>query len=292
MNDFLKLTHFIKVLNNRTNGFITAKRLKFKLQQILNLNISSGIIQSYRKKFLGMNYRRSRFKPKIFTQQEKEGRLLFAINMRNKISQNPTFISKLLFTDETTVKIGTSSIYHHRRPNNRPGVVGYKPSFCKNLNIWAGVTSTSATLPAIFSQTLNSHGFVSIIEEFLCPFIYEHEGCYVIQDNSRVHDSFVSKAALASNGVNLIRLPPYSPDINIIELLWHDLKHYVRAKPCFTYYEARHRVKKFFRYKLTPDKLLNYVNHFVNALDEANSEKALNRHRAAIQRQKKKSKKP
>ena len=71
MNDFLKLTHFIKVLNNRTNGFITAKRLKFKLQQILNLNISSGIIQSYRKKFLGMNYRRSRFKTKIFTQRKR-----------------------------------------------------------------------------------------------------------------------------------------------------------------------------------------------------------------------------
>jgi len=118
-----------------------------------------------------MNYRRSRFKPKIFTQQEKEGRLLFAINMRNKISQDPTFISKLLFTDETTVKIGTSSIYHHRRPKSRPGVVGYKTGFCKNLNLWAGVTSSSATPPAIFSQTLNSHGFISIIEGFLCPFI-------------------------------------------------------------------------------------------------------------------------
>jgi len=117
----------------------------------LNLNISSGRIQYYRQKFLCMNYRRSRFKPKIFTQQEKEVRLLFAINMRNKISQDPTFISKLLFTDETTVKIGTSSIYHHRRPKSRPGVVGYKPGFCKNLNLWAGVTSSSATPPAIFN---------------------------------------------------------------------------------------------------------------------------------------------
>ncbi len=90
----------------------------------------------------------------------------------------------------------------------------------------------------------------------------------MIQDNSRVHNSHVSKAAIATNGVNLIRLPPYSPDLNIIELVWHDLKHYVRLKPCFTYYEAKHRVKKFFRYKLTPNKLFNYVNHFVNALAE------------------------
>jgi len=78
-----------------------------------------------------MNLRRSRFKPKIFTEQEKENRLLWATNMRNRIRQDPTFFSKLLFTDETTVKIGTSPIYHHRRPSNRPRVAGYKPGFCK-----------------------------------------------------------------------------------------------------------------------------------------------------------------
>jgi len=57
-----------------------------------------------------MNFRRSRFKPKIFTQQEKEARLLFAINMRSRIRHDPSFISKLLFTDESTVKIGTSGL--------------------------------------------------------------------------------------------------------------------------------------------------------------------------------------
>jgi len=69
-----------------------------------------------------------------------------------------------------------------RKFKSRPGVVGYKPGFCTNLNLWAGVTSSSATPPAIFSQTLNSHGFISIIEGFLCPFVDDHEDCYVIQD--------------------------------------------------------------------------------------------------------------
>ncbi len=119
-----------------------------------------------------MNFRRSRFKPKIFTQQEKEARLMFAINMRSRIRRDPSFISRLLFTDESTVKFGTSGLYHHRRATERAAVNGYKPGFCKNLNIWAGITSTNATQHAVFSQTLNSHGYICIIEDFLCPFIF------------------------------------------------------------------------------------------------------------------------
>jgi len=84
-------------------------------------------------------------------------------------------------------------------------------------------------------------GFIAIIGDILCPFLSENEGCFVIQDNSGV-----SKAALARNSVQLVPLPPYSPDINIIELVWHDLKQYIRAKPCSTYQEVRHRVGKFF----------------------------------------------
>jgi len=55
--------------------------------------------------------------PKIFTEIEKQQRLLFATNMKMKLQQDPSFISRLLLIDESTIRIGQIGIYHNRRPN-------------------------------------------------------------------------------------------------------------------------------------------------------------------------------
>ena len=200
------------------NGFITARRLTFKIKEILNIDISKSSVQYYRHRILKMNFRRSRFQPKIFTEEEKVTRLLFAHNLKEMISNNPGFIQKLLLIDESTIRIGQLGIYHNRKPSSRPEVAGYQPHFFKNLNIWAGITSSRATAPIMFSQTFKKEAYEILIEEHLRPFIENHGECYVIQDNSPIHTSNLCKDSMVVNGVNLIRLPPYSPDINIMGL--------------------------------------------------------------------------
>jgi transposase len=91
---------------------------------------------------------------------------------------------------------------------------------------------------------------------------------HVIQDNSPIHTSYQSRDAAASLNISLIKLPAYSPDINVIELLWADLKNYMRKKPCHTANAVRRRVFKFFRYKITAQLLEKLFRHFEEVLDE------------------------
>jgi hypothetical protein len=46
----------------------------------------------------------------------------------------------------------------------------------------------------------------------------------LLQDNARVHTAAHTIAWLQKNGVNLLTIPPYSPDLNPIQHLWSHLK--------------------------------------------------------------------
>jgi putative transposase len=52
--------------------------------------------------------------------------------------------------------------------------------------------------------------------------------CVVVLDNYSVHHARVvgeQRAALAEQGVAFVYLPPYSPELNLIEPLWRHVKH-------------------------------------------------------------------
>jgi transposase len=57
-----------------------------------------------------------------------------------------------------------------------------------------------------------------------------------------------------------MKSPPRSPDLNPIELVWADLKKYVRMQRCVSEYDAINAVKRFWS-KITPEYCGNYINH-------------------------------
>ncbi|WP_205758200.1 transposase, partial [Macromonas bipunctata] len=62
----------------------------------------------------------------------------------------------------------------------------------------------------------------------------------VILDNASIHKAQAIQSALKvlqeKNGLTLYFLPPYSPELNRIEMLWHTMKH--------RWLEACHRTKE------------------------------------------------
>jgi len=56
-----------------------------------------------------------------------------------------------------------------------------------------------------------------------------------------------------------VKLPPYSPDINVIELVWAELKRFLRKRMLTTKQEVVDRAQLFFDRNLTLEKCRNYI---------------------------------
>ncbi len=61
-----------------------------------------------------------------------------------------------------------------------------------------------------------------------------------------------------------VKLPPYSPDINVIELVWAEMKRFLRKKNLKTKEEIADRVELFYRTELTVEKCRSYIGHVNN----------------------------
>ena len=80
--------------------------------------------------------------------------------------------------------------------------------------------------PMCFQGTCNTLLFERWIEQCLAPVL--QPGQVVIMDNASFHKSQKSKELIESVGASILFLPPYSPDLNPIEIFWANLKKKVR----------------------------------------------------------------
>lgn len=70
--------------------------------------------------------------------------------------------------------------------------------------------------------------FLYFLRYFLCPLLAD--GDYVVMDNASVHKVADIKQLIEGTGAKIIYLPPYSPELNPIELAWNKMKTYIRKQ--------------------------------------------------------------
>ena len=80
--------------------------------------------------------------------------------------------------------------------------------------------------PFCYTGTCNKQLFEAWVEQILCPEL--SPGQVVILDNATFHKSEKTKILIEEAQCELIFLPPYSPDLNPIEIFWAHLKNKVR----------------------------------------------------------------
>ncbi len=69
--------------------------------------------------------------------------------------------------------------------------------------------------------------FEAYVREALCPTL--HPGDVVILDNLSPHKGTEALTLIAESGAEVRFLPPYSPDLNPIELMWSKVKASLRS---------------------------------------------------------------
>lgn len=80
--------------------------------------------------------------------------------------------------------------------------------------------------PFCFKGTCYTDLFNFWIETFLVPVL--KPGQVVILDNATFHKSEKTKTLIENANCTLLFLPPYSPDLNPIEIFWANLKAKIR----------------------------------------------------------------
>ena len=136
-------------------------------------------------------------------------------------------IEDMVYIDETGIEIATVK--------DRGWGVRGKPIFAKKsgkyyerINIICGLCDSKSVAPFVFNGNCNTELFENWVEQFLIKEL--RPGQIVVMDNATFHKSQKTKDLIESVGCRVIFLPPYSPDLNPIEVFWANMKRWIRSK--------------------------------------------------------------
>lgn len=120
-----------------------------------------------------------------------------------------------------------------------------------------------------FHNTINAQATIETLDKLL-RLHPTHENLYIIADNARYYTSKVVKAYLAENSIIKIKhLPPYSPNLNLIERLWKfTRKNIINLNYCEKFETFTSNIKNFFEnikdYKLDLKQFIGEKFHLFN----------------------------
>lgn len=134
--------------------------------------------------------------------------------------------SRVVFVDETAAntKFDRACAY---APRGEP-VVGRVPhGHYKSLTFTAALRADGLTAGQVLDGPMTGDRFVAYVERVLVPTL--RAGDVVAMDNLACHKRAGVREAIEAAGCRLIFLPPYSPDLNPIELAFAKLKRVLRT---------------------------------------------------------------
>jgi transposase len=113
-----------------------------------------------------------------------------------------------------------------RAPTNQRVYGSVPKNWGDNITLSAGLTSEGLIAPLQLVGALNGDLFEAYIEQFVVREL--RPGDLVIMDNLSVHKRASVRDLITQAGAELVFLPPYSPDLNPIEMVWSKVKSVLR----------------------------------------------------------------
>lgn len=164
---------------------------------------------------------------------------------------------RLVFIDETAVSTAMDRAYG-RSDRGQRCVAGVPRGHWRTTTLVSGLRSNGITAPMVCDGALNGSLFRVYIEHMLVPRL--NPGDVVIMDNLAAHKCAGVQDALRQAGAYSLFLPPYSPDLNPIEMAFAKLKTWLRQHKARSR-EALHEALAEVLATLTPKECRNMFQH-------------------------------
>ncbi len=184
-----------------------------------------------------------------------------------KIEQNLTPKCAILFMDAVHPQ--------HNTHTANAWLIKGEPTYLRSntgrnrLNINGLYNPKTQEVITTFHNTINAQATIETLNKLLLCYP-THENLYIIADNARYYTSKIVKAYLAENPIiKFIHLPPYSPNLNLIERLWKfTRKNIINLNYCEKFETFTSNIKNFFEnikdYKLDLKQFIGEKFHLFN----------------------------
>lgn len=128
----------------------------------------------------------------------------------------------------------------------------------RNLTVVGAISNDRVVCHRTMLGAMNKARFVDFVINVLCPKI--HRGAVVVLDNLRAHHAADVRLAIEAAGARVLYLPPYSPDLNPIELCWSFAKSWLRRLAQRTEEGLRKAIRNTML-RIRTDHLLAWFKH-------------------------------
>src|SRR3954468_7706196 len=164
---------------------------------------------------------------------------------------------RLIFLDETSVK--TNMVRTHGWAPIGERLVASVPHGHRKTSSFIGCLSEDGMIaPYVLDGAVNAELFVAYVEQVLVPTLQLND--IVMMDNLPVHKVPAVRKAIEAAGAQLLFLPPYSPDLNPIEMVFAKMKAVLRREAIRSV-DALWRALGSIANAITPTECANYIRH-------------------------------
>jgi transposase len=148
---------------------------------------------------------------------------------------------RLAFLDETGAKTNMTRLYARSKKGAR--AIDFVPhGHWNTTTLVAAITLEGPLAPMLLDGPMDRDAFEAYLDQVLIAQLLP--GTTLVMDNLSAHKSRHIEDALKKAGINLLYLPPYSPDFNPIEPMWAKVKNSVRGDKPRTTEELDNAVAK------------------------------------------------
>ena len=129
--------------------------------------------------------------------------------------------ARLVFLDETWATTNMTRT-HGRAPRGERLTAAVPHGHWHTTTFLSGLRHDGLIAPLVFNGAINGTAFLAYVEQMLAPAL--RVGDIVICDNLASQKVAGVRETIEARGASLLYLPPYSPDLNPIELAFSKLK--------------------------------------------------------------------